>query len=142
MNSSPNYFVVGATFEDADGTTYPMDKELVEQGIWTLGWRPPFGEHPNAKQFYESANQIQRGDRIAIKKMDGKGGVNILHIGIAKKPFKIDDTIICSVDWINIESFPDRKAGLNGWVGAAYGPYSRNKGTSFEDFGLDKVFCL
>ena len=53
-------------------------EELVEQGMWMLGWED--GAQP------QRAAEMQSGDRIAIKRMKGQGqtGIRILHLGIIK----------------------------------------------------------
>ena len=114
MNPSPNFWIVGAKWDEKN-----MEEEWVQQGIWMLGWNPAIPEHKNrrGKQFYDRADQIRMGDRIAIKRWNGRDRVNILHIGIATSNRVILDEgiIFCVVNWINKEPLLDREVCSHGW---------------------------
>jgi hypothetical protein len=59
-----------------------------------LGWKK--GHQP------EKAAEMHVGDRIAIKRMKGKGqtGIRIMHLGIIKGLILEADKVICTVDWV------------------------------------------
>ena len=83
------YWVVGASW---GGGSDPQDEQWVEQGIWLLGWTKG---HQPAK-----AAEMKSGDRIAIKRMKGKGqtGIKILHLGIIKGVILETNRVICTVN--------------------------------------------
>ena len=143
-----NYWIVGATWYDDDGEPCEMENDFVRTGVWKLGWSPShFTEYPGAEVFYNRITEINCGDRIAIKRMRGKGQqeVNILHIGVVRGyPFIWGgDKYGCIVDWANREPFEGKVVGLHGWVGSGpYGPYSRDERDRFENFEIERTFSL
>ena len=85
-----NYWVVGASWGGVDH----QDQRFVDEGMWMLGWED--GHQP------QRAAQIQPGDRIAIKRMRGKGqtGIRIFHLGIVKGVNLETNKVICTVNWV------------------------------------------
>ena len=98
------YWVVGAAW---GGVDY-QDQRFVEQGMWMLGWED--GKQP------QRAAEMQPGDRIAIKRMKGRGqtGIRILHLGIVKGVILDVNRVICTVNWVADRSRPrhSRKSRL------------------------------
>ena len=119
-----NYWVVGASWGGVD----PQDQHFVDQGIWMLGWE-------DGKQ-KELAEQIRRGDRIAIKRMKGKGrtGIRILHLGIVKGVNFNTNKVICTVDWVATDLDRDITES-RGCFKSIHGPYK-------HDLWIQEVFCL
>ncbi len=120
------YWIVGASW----GGTEHVDKEFIEKGIWMLGW-----EKNQQEEQYKKALKIEAGDRIAIKRMKGKGAtdIRILHIGIVKGVIEDVNKVICTVDWIvtNLE----RDLESHGCFKSIHGPYKKNE-------WIEKAFCL
>ncbi|MGB2923791.1 MAG: hypothetical protein WBB82_00645, partial [Limnothrix sp.] len=87
------YWVVGASW----GGVEHQDQKFIEQGIWMLGWEE--GEKP---AMYQKASEMKAGDRIAIKRMKGRGktGIRIFHLGIIKGVILEVNKVICTVDWV------------------------------------------
>jgi hypothetical protein len=118
------YWVVGASW----GGTEHQDAKWVEQGIWMLGWTK--GHQP------EKAAEMLPGDRIAIKRMKGKGqkGIKIMHIGIIKGVILEVDRVICTVNWVVTDLHRD-VAQSRGCFASIHGPFE-------HDAWVQKVFCL
>ena len=118
------YWVVGASWGGVDH----QDQKFLEQGIWMLGWEE--GSQPG------KASDMRAGDRIAIKRMKGKGqkGIRIMHLGIIKGVILETNKVICTVDWVaknldrNIEKSRDAFKSI-------HGPYE-------HDARVEEVFCL
>ncbi|MBE2180082.1 MAG: hypothetical protein IAE97_06390 [Chthoniobacterales bacterium] len=113
MAHEHNYWLVGAAW----GGTDHQDKRFINEGFWMLGWED--GAQP------ERASQIRIGDRIAIKRMRGKGktGIKIMHIGIVQGIILDTTKVICTVQWCatNLErSIPESK----GCFQSIHGPYT------------------
>lgn len=122
-----NYWVVGASW----GGVEHQDKKFVEEGYWMLGW----SEEDQPDQ-YTKASQMQVGDRIAIKRMKGKGqtGIRVFHLGVIKGVILDTNKIICTVDWVATDLDRDIDES-RGCFKSIHGPYQR-------DEWVDKVFCL
>ncbi len=122
-----NYWVTGASW---CGTEH-QDERFTDQRFWMLGWE-------EGTQM-EKASQIKIGDRIAIKRMKGKGqtGIRIMHIGIVKGVILDTSRVICTVDWCatnlnrNIEE-------SKGCFKAIHGPYTMETDGNW----IREVFCL
>ncbi|MFV1976488.1 MAG: hypothetical protein ACC651_12130 [Candidatus Scalindua sp.] len=121
------YWVVGASW----GGVEHQDKKFVEQGYWMLGW-----EKEDQPAQYVKASQIKEGDRIAIKRMKGKGqsGIKIYHLGIIKGVILDTNKVICTVDWVatNLERDIEESKGC---FKSIHGPFE-------NDAWVEKVFCL
>jgi len=122
-----NYWVVGASW---CGTEH-QDERFTDQRFWMLGWE----EGAQIKK----ASRIKIGDRIAIKRMKGKGqtGIRIMHIGIVRGVILDTNKVICTIDWCatnlnrNIE---DSK----GCFKSIHGPYKMEKDGNW----IREIFCL
>ena len=120
----PNYWVVGASW----GGVKHQDKKFIEQGIWMLGWEK--GSQP------KKASEIKAGDRIAIKRMKGKGktGIKIFHLGIIKGVILETNKVICTVDWVATDLERDI-AESRGCFKSIHGPFK-------HDSWVEEIFCL
>jgi hypothetical protein len=112
-----NYWVVGAMFGGKDDQ-YDL---FLKRGYWYC-WDPNNSQTPDeAKNRF---HQIRPDDRIAIKRMLGRGSreIEIRAIGIVKdvdlKEWRV------YVDWIitNIS----HKVPINGCAGSIHGPFEEN----------------
>lgn len=98
-----------------------------------LGWQ-------KGKQV-DKALEIQPGDRIAIKRLLGKGkrGIRIKHIGIVKGVVPETNKVTCTVNWV--ATHLDRKINESkGCFQSVHGPYSLSDPT--YSAWLEKIFCL
>lgn len=120
------YWLVGASFDSTDH----QDKIFIENGYWQLDWT----ESDQPAQFSKGA-QISRGDRIAVKRMKGRGAsdISILHIGIVKGVVIGSGRIICIVDWVATNL--NRDVESRGCFASVHGPYDK-------DEWIEKIFCL
>ncbi len=120
------YWLVGAFWGGQDH----QDQFFVENGYWMLGW----DEEEQPEQF-KTGEKIQVGDRIAIKRMKGKGAsdIRILHIGIVKGVIAEANKVICVVDWVAKDL--DRSVESRGCFKSIHGPYAK-------DEWIEKIFCL
>ena len=119
-----NYWVVGASWGGIDH----QDKKFIEQGIWMLGWEE--GRQP------EKASEMKAGDRIAIKRMKGKGqtGIRIFHLGIIKAVILETNKVICTVNWVATD--------LNRDIPESRGCFKSIHGPFQHDSWIQEVFCL
>ena len=119
-----NYWVVGASW----GGKVHQDRRFVDQGIWILGWES--GKQPRR------AVDMMIGDRIAIKRMKGKGrtGITIRHLGIIKGVVRDTNKIMCSVNWVATDLDRDI-ADSRGCFQSIHGPFE-------HDSWVEEVFCL
>ena|GEM_PF-373225 len=122
-----NYWLVGASWRGTD----LQDKRFTEEGFWMLGWES--GNQP------EKASEIKAGDRIAIKRMKGKGqtGIRIMHIGVVKGVILDTSRIICTVDWCATNLKRDILQS-RGCFKSIHGPYSMQADGSW----LRSIFYL
>jgi hypothetical protein len=125
----PKYWIVGASWGGVD----PQDKRFVEQGIWMLGWEQ--GDQP------EKASEMKEGDRIAIKRMKGRGrtGIRILHIGIVRGVILDTNKVICTVDWVARNLNRDISES-RGCFKSIHGPYLKSDPNYTE--WIQEIFCL
>lgn len=119
-----NYWVVGASW----GGTEHQDERFLQEGIWLLGWED--GAQP------ERASAIQAGDRIAIKRMKGRGqtGIRIMHLGVVKGVILDVNKVICTVDWVATH--------LNRDISESRGCFASIHGPFDHDAWVQEVFCL
>jgi hypothetical protein len=119
------YWLVGASW--GHGTEL-QDAGWIKQGIWMLGWE-------KGSQF-EKAQEIRPGDRIAIKRMKGKGqkGIRIMHLGIVKGVVPETDHTIFTVNWI--------VTNLNRDIADSHGCFKSIHGPFDSDSWVQEVFCL
>jgi len=118
------YWVVGASW----GGVVHQDAKFIEQGIWMLGWE-------SGKQPIKAA-EMKPGDRIAIKRMKGKGktGITILHLGIVRGVVLETNKVICTVNWVATD--------LNRNVADSRGCFKSIHGPFKHDDWVEEVFCL
>jgi hypothetical protein len=106
------YWIVGATVDGQD-----MTDEFVKHGFW-------FADAIGAQQ---STAQIQIGDRVAIKRLLGRGAteVAIKALGVVEKValYAAFNFRMVYVTWIALTD--DRRVPMQGWAAAIHGPYSK-----------------
>ena len=116
-----NYWVVGATW---DGDNLADDFYL--RGYWEMGY-----DDKDKPQFTKRRDTVKNGDRIAVKKRDGKGAdtISIKAIGVVKD---VADGKIY-IDWIlkNI----DRHVHCKNYFGTIHGPIT-------DSAWKNEAFCL
>lgn len=119
------YWLVGAKWGDKDKAP-----SFVENGYWALGYKST--QKPN---LFKKAKQIQIGDKIAIKRQNGKGAsdITILHIGIVKGVVHETDRAICIVDWVATDL--NRSVKGRGCYKSIHGPYEKNE-------WIAQIFCI
>ena len=119
-----NYWVVGASW----GGNNHQDKRFVENSIWMLGYKKGWQK--------KKASKMKIDDRIAIKRMKGKGqtGITIHHVGIIRGIVLDTNRIICSVDWV--------ATNLNRDIEESKGCFKSVHGPFPHDEWVEKVFCL
>ena len=129
MRENKNYWVVGATYYD-EGSQY---KRFVEGGFWMLGW-----EKDDQPYQYELASQIKRGDRIAIKKRNGRGAsdITVMAIGTVREVVLDNARIFCTVDWC--EGINERIVESKGCFASIHGPFTMDDNADW----LHKVFVI
>jgi len=117
-----NYWLVGATWAGHD-----QKNDFYNRGYWEMGYND--NDKPN---FAKKRDNIKKGDRIAVKSMDGKGATTItIHsFGIVKD---VADKKVY-VDWILKDL--NRKVESRGAFATIHGPYN------YEDDWTNKVFCI
>jgi disulfide oxidoreductase YuzD len=131
---SRHYYVVGATDDDTNENLF---KTFIDRGYWHLTWPE---DHPKAKKYIDIRNGMQRGDRIAIKKLNKKSEFDqivILATGIVKD--YDPETKRVYIDWV--KSDYNRKVPSRGCYAAAHGPYYVAESTDIE-LWLGKIFRL
>ena len=76
-----------------------------------------------------------REDRIAIKRMKGKGqaDIRIFHIGIIKGVSLDTNYVICTVNWVATNL--NRDVESRGCFGSVHGPFEHNS-------WIQEIFCL
>src|ERR1022692_2278956 len=76
MNTK-NYWVVGATWEDEN-----LEDAFYRRGYWEMGYKDT--DQPT---FARKRDSIMPGDRIAVKRRDGRGAktITIKSLGIVKE---------------------------------------------------------
>lgn len=135
-----NYWVVGAMWGGEDDAL----EDFIRRGYWycwdpreTKEEAPGPGNSIGTQQL--RFRQIQRGDRIAVKKMLGKDAPNEIEIrAIGIVTDKDESEWRVYVKWLDLESLP-RRVAIHGCQASIHGPFSFN--------GADKewvreVFCV
>lgn len=128
-SATPNYFLVGATW---DGES--MYESFIKKGIWKSGWG---SEDDQYRPIMELARV---GDRIAIKKGLGQGNpeIKIRAIGIIKDIDLDEEYCTFYVDWIRVGM--NRTVPSKGCYKTIHGPYFRKNREHGE--WVNEVFCL
>lgn len=124
------YYIVGASY----GGYESQLERFIEDGIWALGWS---GDDASAQ--HASLIKMNRGDFIAIKRMNGRGAsdVTILARGIVCGVIteaKEEKRFVCTVNWIetNLQKIvPARHQGI---FQSVAGPFSF---TNDQDWLID-----
>jgi hypothetical protein len=116
-----NYWVVGATWGDDN-----LADSFYLRGNWQMGY-----DEKDQPGYAEKINSIKKGDRIAVKKRNGKGAstISIKAIGIVKD---VADGIVY-IDWV--ESGLERHVPCKNYFGTIHGPVS-------DDVWRNEAFCL
>lgn len=111
----PKYWVVGAMYGGQDDQT----EKFVRRGYWRLGW-----DDCDQPAMALKRDDIQSGDRIAIKSLRGRGSSNIKikTIGIVKEVDADDKRIY--INWVATNL--DREVASKGCYGSIHGPFSEN----------------
>jgi hypothetical protein len=93
-----------------------------------LGWEE--GHQP------ERASEMKPGDRIAIKRLKGKGqkGIRIKHLGVIKGVVLDTNRVICTVNWAATNLDRDIEES-RGCFQSIHGPYE-------HDQWVQEIFCL
>lgn len=108
--SKPNYWVVGATWEDDN-----LEEAFYRRGYWEMGWSD--ADKPSLATKRDS---IRPGDRIAVKSRDGQGAqtITIKSLGIVKE---VADRKVF-VTWLVTKM--DRHVPCKNYFGTLHGPIS------------------
>ncbi|WP_313087161.1 hypothetical protein [Atlantibacter hermannii] len=130
MEKEQRYWLVGASWDGVDH----QDEKFVQNHIWMLGW-----SHEEDKTQFEAAKEIRVGDRIAIKRMKGRGSplIAIKHIGIVKGVVEDNERVICTVDWVCTHL--NRDVPSKGCYASVHGPFTRAHDSSEW---LNEIFSL
>lgn len=108
------YWVVGAMYGDED-----QYDRFIRGGFWMLGW-----EEEDQPSQYAAAKRMNKGDRIAIKKMNGYAAkdITIRSIGVIREVVVDNARIFCTVDWCAKDL--NNSVPSHGCLKAIHGPYS------------------
>lgn len=122
MEENINYWLVGANWSGDN-----QQEAFYRRGYWEMGYSDE--EKPN---FAEKREDINPGDRIAIKSRDGKGATTItIHaLGIVKEV--VDGKVY--IDWIITNL--NRQVPSRGVFSTIHGPYT------YDDEWTWQVFCI
>lgn len=133
-----NYWLVGATW----GGSEDVLPKFINRGYWYCWDANKFdneesGAGNSIKNQQERFTQVKSGDRIAVKRLLGKGSseMAILALGIVKD-VDISEWRIY-IEWI-ISDVKDRYVPLKGCAASIHGPFSK----SGRDEWIQKIFCL
>jgi hypothetical protein len=121
----PQYWVVGATWGGQDDQA----PKFIRRGYWLLGW-----SDEDAPDQAQRRDQVRAGDRIAIKRMIGKGSnqIRITALGIVTE---VDDEDKCVyVKWV--ASDLDRLVESRGCFKSIHGPFDADDPWTREVFFL------
>ena len=136
---STQYWLVGATW----GGTDDVLPQFIKRGYWYC-WdinqfdKDDSGIGNSIKNQQERFKNIKEGDRIAVKRLLGKGAsyMAILAIGLVKdvdiKEWRI------YVDWV-LTDIKDRHVNLKGCVASIHGPFSKR---GSDATWVQEIFCL
>jgi hypothetical protein len=109
----PQYFVVGATWESDD--KLPL---FLKRGTWQNGYA-------RDNQGYNNIfDQIREGDRIAVKRMLGKGSKTMSILALGRITEVDPDGYTLYVKWL--VQLRNREVPINGCMGTLHGPYLKD----------------
>lgn len=121
-----NYWVVGAAW----GGKEDVLPQFLERGYWycwDANTHPAEGgEQGNSVAVQQDRfRQIRKNDRIAVKRMLGRGSseMNILAIGIVKAIDTEEWRVY--VDWLDLGTL-ERRVPLKGCTASVHGPFTSN----------------
>ena len=111
----PQYWVVGAMYSGRDD----QSEKFIRRGYWVLGWSD--AEQPSYAQLRD---QINPGDRIAIKRMMGKGSseIRITTLGVVLEVDPDDKRVY--VNWLADDL--DRVVESRGCFKSIHGPFAED----------------
>lgn len=120
--STPNYWVVGATWESDC-----LEEDFYRRGYWEMGWTD--ADKPG---FAKKRDSIKAGDRVAVKARDGRGAktISIKAMGIVKDV--ADGKVF--VDWV-LTGIQSRHIPSKNYFGTIHGPIS-------DRAWISAAFCL
>jgi len=134
-----NYWVVGATW----GGSEDVLPQFIKRGYWYCWDANKFNDDDSGignsiKNQQERFEKVKTGDRIAVKRMLGKGAseMAILAIGIVKDVDITEWRIY--VDWI-VSEINNRHVPLKGCAASIHGPFTKD---SEDEAWINQVFCL
>ncbi|MBV4545593.1 hypothetical protein BK675_01640 [Pseudomonas fluorescens] len=134
-----NYWLVGATW----GGSKDVLPKFLQRGYWYC-WDANKFENEEAgvgnsiKNQQERFTHVKTGDRIAVKRLLGKGSSEMAILAIGKvKDVDISEWRIY-VDWI-ISDIKDRNVPLRGCAASIHGPFSK---LGKDEEWIQKIFCL
>ena len=121
----PQYGVVGAMY---DGNNDQAPK-FIRRGYWVLGWSD--GDAPAQA---DRRDQIKAGDRIAIKRMMGKGAsdIRVTALGVVTEVDPDDKRVY--VNWLADDL--DRVVESRGCFQSIHGPFAEDDPWVREVFRL------
>lgn len=132
----PNYWVVGAMWGGNDDV---LDT-FIERGYWycwDIGEKNMAGSDAgnSVAAQRDRFRQIKKGDRIAVKKMLGRGAkeIEVRALGIVKD---VDsDEWRVYMNWLTTPEF-SRRVPIKGCAASVHGPFQNN------DLWVREVFCI
>ncbi|MBQ0369047.1 MULTISPECIES: hypothetical protein [Providencia] len=132
MTEATNYWLAGASWDGCDH----QDKTFIENKIWVLGYKKNEDEAQ-----YQRAKKIKKNDRIAIKRMMGKGAseIKILHIGVVEGVVDYGNLVICVVNWLVTNK--DITVESKGCFASIHGPYEMGNNIETDNW-LNSIFSL
>ncbi|HEU4561095.1 MAG TPA: hypothetical protein VFS20_24805 [Longimicrobium sp.] len=121
----PNYWVVGAMWGGHDD----QKDVFTRRGYWELGWEDKDQPAQAARR-----DQIQPGDRIAVKRMLGQGAteIEIRALGIVREIDPEDKRVY--IDWV--VSDLQRRVTSKGCFKSIHGPFPPGDPWTREVFQL------
>jgi len=121
----PNYWVVGATWGGHDD----QSDKFIRRGYWFLGWDD--ADQPAQTRLRD---QIRPGDRIAIKKMLGRGSPNIAIQALGEVIEIDDEDNRVYINWF--VTGMNREVPSRGAYASIHGPFEE------EDEWVKEVFYV
>ncbi len=125
----PNYWLVGAMWGGGDDQA----PKFIRRGYWQLGWKDEDKPHMTRRR-----NEIEPGDRIAIKRMMGQGSstIRITALGIVTEVDPEDGRVY--IRWVSDNL--DRVVDGHGCFGTIHGPFPSDDRS--DDSWTKEVFQL
>lgn len=134
-----NYWIVGATW----GGSEDVLPTFINRGYWYC-WDANKFDHEASRIGNSIRNQqnrftqVKAGDRIAVKRLLGKGSAEMAILAIGKvKDVDISEWRIY-VEW-TISDIKDRNVPLRGCAASIHGPFLKS---GKDEEWIQKIFCL